>query len=75
MGVVKNIKHDAFPRQSDWVGWVTEVAFHYDTEHKVQGRIVRDDMDQPCLTLIELVDGRIVTGAECQWTIPKPPEF
>jgi len=44
-----------------------EVYFHYDTSRTLEGKIVRDDMEEPYLTLIELEDGRVISAVECQY--------
>lgn len=76
MGVVKNIRFDQFPKQcraSDFGGVGTDVLvlFNYDTEHKIPGVIVRDDAEEPYVTIIKLLDGRYVLATECQYTSAK----
>jgi hypothetical protein len=68
MGVHHNITHESFPTQQR-VGQRVRVYFHYNTEHAIGGVIVRDDREEPYETLIRLADGRIVRGAECQYSI------
>jgi len=67
MGVVKKITHTSFPTQSDWVGKDTKVTFHYDTAKTIRGTIVRDDKEEPWVTIIR-VEGRYILGTECQHT-------
>jgi hypothetical protein len=69
VGVHENITHDKFPRQNSWLNRAVSVCFHYDTSHRVAGRIVRDDAEDPHYTIIALVDGRCVLSTECQYTL------
>lgn len=69
MGVHTGITHDQFPRQGTWLNRRVSVCFHYDLDHRVAGRIVRDDAEDPHVTLIALVDGRYVLSTECQYHI------
>lgn len=69
MGVIKNITHDNFPKQSDWVGKTVNVTFHYDTNKTVLGTIVRDDKEEPWETIIK-VEGRYIRSTECQHSLP-----
>lgn len=68
MGNVETIAHDRWPRQSRHLGRRCDVTFHYDTTRRVSGLIVRDDDEDPWETAIRLDDGRIVLGAECQYS-------
>ena len=68
MGCVKTIDWLRFPPQSGYINRRCQVCFHYDTEHFVEGTIIRDDSDEPYETLIRLDDGRTVRGAECQYS-------
>lgn len=71
MGVVKNITMAEFPKQGHWVGKRCEVCFHYNTSQKVGAEVVRDDREEPFVTILKLDDGRYVLSTECQHT---PPE-
>jgi hypothetical protein len=66
MGVVANIAADRFPKQGDWLGRRTRVCFHYDTSRITWGTVVRDDNEDPGVTIIRLDDGRYVLAQECQ---------
>ncbi len=68
MGAVKNITFDKFPKQGTYAGRETEVCFHYDTSRRLKGVIVRDDVEEPFLTIIKLEDGRHVLATECQYS-------
>ena len=68
MGCVKNISHDTFPKQSDYVGKLVDVCFHYDTSKSIMGRIIRDDREEPGVGIIQLFDGRVVLTIECQYS-------
>lgn len=74
MSVVATINplRGRFPKQSDQLGYRTEVCFHYDSSHRVGGTIVRDDMEEPWRTIIQLDDGPLVLSTECQYTPPFP---
>ena len=75
MGCVNNITYDKFPRQSDKdnkypeyaVGAMVKVYFHYDTSKYCMGTVVRDDIEEPYVTIIRLDDGRYILGTECQF--------
>jgi hypothetical protein len=69
MGVHPNISATRFPRQSEDVNSRVDVCFHYDTSARVPGRIVRDDLEQPFVTVIALDDGPVVLATECQYSI------
>lgn len=36
---------------------------------KIEGTVIRDDVEDPHLTIIKLDDGRIILGTECQYSI------
>lgn len=67
MGCHKNIDIDKFPKQSGRVGQKTEVCFRYNPNDKLDGEIIRDDVEEPFMMLFRLTDGRIVSDLECQW--------
>lgn len=69
MGSVKNISFNQFPKQSSDLGKVVNVCFNYDTSRLIEGIIVRDDAEEPNVTIIRLADGRYVLDTECQYTI------
>lgn len=69
MGCVKTISKFEFPKQSGHVNQLVEVCFHYDTSKTVAGRIIRDDIEEPYETLIQLDNGRVVRGVECQFSL------
>lgn len=68
MGVVANITIDKFPEQGAWLGKSCDVCFHYDSSRTIRGEIVRDDAEEPGLTIIKLSDGRYVLATECMYT-------
>lgn len=70
MGIHKNITHVRFPRQGDWLGRRVEVCFHWDTDHTLAGTFVRDDREEPGVTIIRLDDGRHVLASECHHRWP-----
>jgi len=71
MGVHRNVGYDKFPKQGRNLGSFVEVCFNYDTSKTINGMIVRDDREEPGLTIIQLADGRYVLATECQYSIRK----
>lgn len=74
MGVHENIGINKFPKQSEWVGLSVEVCFNYDTTNTIKGIFIRDDREEPGISLIQLEDGRVVLSTECQHSIPYLPK-
>jgi hypothetical protein len=68
MGVVNNVGFSRFPKQGPDLNKRCLVCFHYNTANKVGGTIVRDDYDEPWVTIIKLDDGRHVLATECQYS-------
>jgi hypothetical protein len=68
MGCVGTITADRFPAQSVHLMQRVDVCFHYDTTRLVPGILVRDDIEKPFETIIQLGDGRFLRGVECQYT-------
>jgi hypothetical protein len=69
MGVHKNITATTFPKQGKWVGKRVRVQFHYGPDELI-GKFIRVDMESPYATIIQLDDGRVVLGEECQYSGP-----
>lgn len=69
MGVVANVGTDAFPEQGTYLNRRAFVCFRYDTANSLGGTIVRDDMEEPWVTIIRLDDGRHVLTSECQYSL------
>lgn len=69
MGCVETINFYKFPNQSSWVNRRCKVTFMYDTSRYICGTIIRDDREEPFETLIRLDDGRVIRGAECQYSM------
>lgn len=67
MGVHRNIASDRFPKQGESLGGRVLVFFQHDTARSIRGTIVRDDTEEPGLTIIRLDDGRHVLTSECQF--------
>jgi len=67
MGIEKNVGFEKFPKQGDLIGRDVEVGFNRDISKLINGRIVRDDIQEPYRTIIQLSDGRYVLGTECQY--------
>lgn len=68
MGVHQNISFDKFPEQGESLGKEVKVCFNYDTQQIIEGKIIRDDMEDPYLTIIQLKNDRIVLATECQYS-------
>lgn len=68
MGAHRNISIDKFPLQTDWVGKPVRVCFHYDATRYIEGQILRDDREEPFITIIKLTDGRYVLAHECMYS-------
>lgn len=68
MGVSAFIDFDSYPKQGRYLKARTRVVFKYDTSREVQGTIIRDDIEGDGLTIIQLDDGRVVLGSECQYS-------
>ena len=70
MGVHVGITATSFPRQGSHLGKRVKVCFHYDTSQWIFGVVVRDDVEDPGITIIRLDDERPpVLGTECQYSI------
>jgi len=71
MGIKETIDYESFPKQGDWVGKRTTVCFKYDTTHTIGGVFVREDIEEPGISIIKLDDGRYLLTTECMHTYPK----
>lgn len=69
MGVHRNMDYDKFPKQGDFLNKRCRVCFNYNTSKIVKGIIVRDDIEEPLITIIRLDDGRYVLATECQYSL------
>lgn len=68
MGCV-NIDFDHFPQQSETVGKDVRVCYNFNTRDCHLGKIIRSDSEEPYLTVIRLVNGRVLLDSECQYQI------
>lgn len=68
MGVHQNVGYDKFPKQGSFLGEEVKVCFNYDTSKTLKGKVIRDDIEEPYLTLFQLEDGRVIRSAECQYS-------
>jgi hypothetical protein len=73
MGVHPNVGIDKFPKQASdntlfESGTTVSVCFNYDTSKRIAGTIVRNDWEDPWITIIRLDDGRHVLSTECQYS-------
>lgn len=71
MGCHKNIGFDEFPEQGYYLNKKVEVCFNYDATKTIEGICIRDDTEEPFVTLFRLVDGRVVGSLECQYKFIK----
>ncbi|MGH0417526.1 hypothetical protein [Bacillus cereus] len=69
MGVHPNVGVNKFPKQGDQLNREVKVMFNFDSSTILKGIIVREDMEDPFLTLIKLEDGRVIGSAECQYSL------
>lgn len=69
MGMHENIDHDKFPEQGSFLNKQVLVCFSFDTTVTINGKIVRDDKDDPYVLIIALNDGRYVLSTECQFRL------
>lgn len=70
MGVIENITHNKYPKQSNNLGKKVNICFHYNTENKIEAFIIRDDIEDPGETIFLTLDGRIIRSTECQYQFP-----
>lgn len=70
MGVVGTISATRWPKQGPHLGRSVQVCFDYDMTVTLAGRVVRDDYEEPWVTLIEMEGGRYVLATECQYSVP-----
>ena len=68
MGCRNNITHNTFPKQGSFLGQNVNVCFHYDTNNIIKGKCIRDDVEEPSLTIFQLENGRVVLSTECQYS-------
>ena len=71
MGAVKTIAFDKWPKQGTFLGKRVKVCFHYDTSRTLDGTIVREDAEEPHVTIISLDSGKVVLSTECQYSLSK----
>lgn len=72
MGVVENVGFHEFPTQGVYVGEHVIVCFRYDSANTLPGVVVRDDDQEPWVTIIKLDDGRHILATECMWQPADP---
>jgi hypothetical protein len=66
MGWHKNITAEKFPEQGSFLNRPCRVRFHYGPK-EFHGTVVRDDMEEPFVTIIKLDNGRYILSTECQY--------
>ena len=62
-----NVDFYNYPKQGEFCGMRVRVCFGFESEKLIEGFCLRNDAEQPFMTLIRLSDGRIVTGDECHY--------
>jgi hypothetical protein len=65
MGRSVYIDYDRFPKQSEFCGKRVQVVFHYG-QKRIEGEMIRDDIEGDMVGIIRLDDGRVVLTTECQ---------
>lgn len=56
-----------YPKQGTLLNKPVLVVFNYDTSNQFAGTCIRNDIEDPYLTIFKLNDGRIVLSGECQY--------
>lgn len=74
MGCSKKVGIDIFPKQGPFLHCRVRVCFNYDTSSVIEGEMVRQDMEEPYLSIIKLDDGRYIMTTECQFQLIGPEE-
>lgn len=69
MGCVKNISADSYPAQGEFLGRDVEVCFDYDVSCVIKGKVIREDVEEPGLMLIQLENGWVIRSTECQYRL------
>lgn len=69
MGCHINITADRYPGQGARLGRKVKVCYHYDTSKRHNGVIVRDDAEEPYVSIIKTDDGRYLLTTECQYSL------
>ena len=67
MGVEKTITPNKYPTQGKLLGKDIRVCFHYETESAIKAKCIRDDVEEPFVTIFQCENGWIVLGSECQY--------
>jgi hypothetical protein len=66
MGVSDEVGYDTFPTQGSFKDKRVRVCFNYEISRMILGKVIREDIEKPGLTIIQLDDGRVVLSTECQ---------
>jgi len=69
MGSHPNITYEKFPRQGTMLNEKVKVCFHHDTTKHYAGIVIRDDVEEPFRTIIQLDNGRVLLAEECQYAL------
>jgi len=70
MGVCAGVGYEEFPKQSSTnpPGTKVRVCFRYNGDRTIDGEIVRNDIVEPFVGIIRLVDGRHLMMTECMYS-------
>lgn len=69
MGYHKNIGPDRWPAQSVITGKRVVVIFNFDLSFQLEGTLVRDDTEEPDISIIMLDNGKALLTTECQFRL------
>lgn len=58
-------KLDEFPAQYPRVGQTVQISFPQ-TKKRYAAKVLRDDVTKPFQTVLQLEDGRVLFGTECE---------
>jgi hypothetical protein len=57
-----------YPQQSARIGQRVEVLFNDGTRFPLPGVLVRQDVEEPFVTILQLTNGQYVLATECPWS-------
>jgi hypothetical protein len=66
------VNADRYPMQGRMLGRRVIVVFNYDTSAPLRGTVIRDDVSAPNRTVIQLDNGWVTLGTECQYRSVRP---
>lgn len=66
---IKNIGFGIYPKQGNDIGKRVIITYNHDWTIFEHGIIIRDDIEEPFMTVIKLDDDRVLLGTECQYIL------